>query len=256
MAYAVSFMEVNLARRTKIGIEYFSHDVDSISDKKLRLLKAKHGVIGYGIYFLLLEEIYREGYYITTSEEFNILFVSEHNLDQNVYIECLNDCIKFGLFDKEIYEECCILTSKRIQENYLEACSRRKLVEVDDSILLVNADILTDNVDISTKKKRKEKKGDEKKRNEMKYLYTDAFEHFWNNSTKKGAKRNAFNEFKKVIDKVVTLDVLVSAYKKQIENDHFKGSDGKQYVLHVERWLKNSRWEDHVETLNKNRDPF
>ncbi len=152
-----------MARKCKVGIDYFSHDVHCTSDRKLKLIKAKYGVVGYGIYFLLLEEIYKEGYCIHLDDEFNILFVSDHNLEEDVYINCLNDCIKFGLFNDIIYKKSNILTSKRIQENYLEASSRRKVIEIDVNILLLNVDILPQNVNISTQKKRKEKKGEEKR---------------------------------------------------------------------------------------------
>jgi len=247
-----------MARKSKIGIDYFSHDVHCTSDRKLRLLKAKHGVVGYGMYFLLLEEIYKEGYCIHLTDEFNILFIDEHNLDEDVCNNVLNDSIKYGLFNSDIHEKYSVLTSKRIQENYLEACARRKAIEIDEHILMINVDILPDNVIICTQKKREEKKGDKKKREEKKtsvYEYSDSFENFWNNSSKTGSKRNAFTEFKKTL-KDVSVEVLVENFKLQIDNEHFKGSDGTHYIPHVERWLKNGRWEDEVKVFNPNADPF
>lgn len=155
-----------MARKGKVGIDYFSHDVDMLNDRKVKLLKAKHGLLGYAVYLRLLEELYREqGYYLMVDEDFNILFSDDNNLDYNVYILMLNDCINQGLFNKKIYEKYSVLTSKRIQENYLAATERRKTVEIYNEYLLLdllnddiksdNVDILTLNDDISTQSKKK-----------------------------------------------------------------------------------------------------
>lgn len=127
-----------MGRQTKTGIDYFSHDTDLFHDKKIRFIKAKHGMIGYAVFIRLLEEIYRDkGYYIEINEDYNILFADENNIDLNVYIEILNDYIKKELFDSKLYEKYNILTSKRIQSNYIEATLRRKNVEFVQEYLLL-----------------------------------------------------------------------------------------------------------------------
>lgn len=174
-----------MARKGKVGIDYFSHDVDILQDKKMKIIKAKHGLVGYAVYMRLLEEIYREnGYYIRIDEDFNILFSDENNLDYNVYILILNDCINKDLFSLELYENHNIITSKRVQENYFAATERRKEVSFIKEYLLsnpndfyntekVNVDIKSLNVDINQqndnigtqskkKVKRKEIKGEKK----------------------------------------------------------------------------------------------
>ena len=165
-----------MARETKPGIQYFSHDVDMLQDKRIKIIKAKHGLIGYAAYLRLLEEVYREnGYYLHIDEDFNILFSDDNNLDYNVYILILNDCIEKGLFNKEMYEKFSILTSKRIQQNYFDATERRKSVtiienymvlqpsekyvqKVDVNIETLNVNIEAEKVDIGTQSKVKESK--------------------------------------------------------------------------------------------------
>ena len=154
-----------MSRTVKTGLDYFSHDVNSLTDKNLRLLKAVYGLTGYAVYFLLLEDIYREGYFIKINEEYNILFSDEHKLDLNVYIKILNDCIKFNLFDKELYEKYSILTSKRVQKNYLDATQRRKNVEIDVNILLLDVSILPENVNINKQIEKESKKKEKKESN-------------------------------------------------------------------------------------------
>lgn len=128
-----------MARAGKVGIDYFSHDTDIMSDNKIRFIKAKHGLLGYAVFFRLLENIYSEnGYFVKVDEKFNILFADENKIDLNVYILILNDCIEEGLFNKELYLKHKILTSKRIQINYIAATERRKSIEVVKEYLLIN----------------------------------------------------------------------------------------------------------------------
>lgn len=158
-----------MARKGKVGIDYFSHDVDMLQDKKIKLLKAKHGLVGYAVFIRLLEELYREeGYYLKIDDDFNILFSDDNNLDYNVYILILNECIEKGLFNKTLYNKHKILTSVRIQNNYCSATERRKEVEFIKEYLLVdpsdnynidrvNVCINDLNVDINTQSKKKVK---------------------------------------------------------------------------------------------------
>jgi len=160
-------------RKCKVGIDYFSHDVDIMQDKKIKLLKARHGLLGYAVYLRILEELYKDtGYYLKCDEDFNMLFADDNNLDYNVYILILNDCIKEELFNNNLYKEYSVLTSKRIQENYCSATERRKEVEFYKEYLLidvnklygkeVNVNILALNADIGTQSKGNRKKSKEK----------------------------------------------------------------------------------------------
>jgi len=127
-----------MARQIKVGIDYFSHDVDILQDRKVKLIKAKHGLVGYAIFLRLLEELYRDkGYYLQIDEDFNILFSDDNNININVYINVLNDCINVGLFNHQLYNNYKILTSKRIQQNYIDAISRRKEVNFIKEYLII-----------------------------------------------------------------------------------------------------------------------
>lgn len=166
-----------MARQTKPGIDYFSHDVDMLQDKKIKIIKAKHGLMGYAIYIRLLEEVYREnGYYLQIDEDFNILFSDDNNIDYNVYILILNDCIEKGLFNKKMYDKHSILTSERIQSNYFSATERRKSVSFYKEYLIadplqhyniekLNVYINSLNVNIGTQSKVKGKEKESKEDN-------------------------------------------------------------------------------------------
>ncbi len=163
-------------RAVKAGLDYFSHDVDLAQDKKIKLLKAKYGLIAYAIFLRLLEDVYNDkGYFLSVNEDTNLLFCDENKIDYNDYILILNDCIERDLFDKDMYEKYQILTSKRIQLNYLSGTERRKevkliseylLVSVQDrvnvNIITLNVNILELNEDICQQSKVKESKVNKK----------------------------------------------------------------------------------------------
>ena len=115
-----------MARPYKEGLDYFSIDVDIVNDDKIKLIKAKHGLVGFAIVVLLLTKIYKEGYYYPWSEDEIYLFADEARVDINTVTAIVNDCINRGFFNQELYNKYGILTSRGIQKRYLHGCTRRK----------------------------------------------------------------------------------------------------------------------------------
>ena len=165
---------------TKSGIDYFPLDVTL--DVKFELIEAEFGLTGFGVIVHLLQEIYgKAGYYIEWTEEVALLFARKIGLGGSVVSEIVEASVRRGMFDKEKYERFRVLTSKGIQKRYFEAVSRRKVLEVDYNILLVdaakilpnvdirakNVNILSENVDIAKQSKGKESKGKESKEKDI-----------------------------------------------------------------------------------------
>ena len=129
-----------MARKPKQGLDYFPHDCNL--DDKLEYLIAEHQEKGYFIYFRLLEKIYNEnGYYMKADRKTLVLFCSKK---LNTDIEYLNIVIDFlveeNLFSKDMFEKYEILTSKGIQERYIEAILRRKEIDLINDYLLADID--------------------------------------------------------------------------------------------------------------------
>lgn len=134
----------------KSGIDYFPLDVTL--NAKFELIEAEFGLTGFGVVVHLLQEIYgKAGYYIEWTEEVALLFARKVGLGGSVVSEIIEASIRRGMFDKEKYDKYHVLTSKGIQERYFEAVSRRKTLEVDYNILLVDAAQILPNVYISAK---------------------------------------------------------------------------------------------------------
>ena len=134
----------------KSGLDFFPLDV--CLDKKFELIEAEYGLTGFGVIVHLLQEIYgKEGYYIEWTEEVALLFARRCGLGGSVVSEIIEASIRRGMFDKEIYDKYHVLTSRGIQKRYFEAVSRRKSLEVDYNILLVECAKICPNVNISSR---------------------------------------------------------------------------------------------------------
>jgi hypothetical protein len=151
-----------MARPSKVGLDYFPLDTNIDQDDKVIIIIAKYGMEGFGILVKLLMEIYKNGYFYPWTEKEQLIFSSRVSVDINSVMEIVNDCIKWGLFHKKVYEQHHILTSKGIQERYLLAASRRVENGINEDINLVSVNINSVSDDItlagSTQKKRKETK--------------------------------------------------------------------------------------------------
>jgi hypothetical protein len=179
-----------MARPLKQGLDYFPLDVDIDQDDKIQVIEAEHGPLGFVIIIKLLAKIYKEGYYYKWGETEEILFSKRANVDRNITRDVVNDCINYGIFDKNMFENHRILTSTGIQKRYFEAVLRRKEVFTERKYLLlngvygvnadnnpVNANNNVVNDDSSTQSKVKEIKVKENKINYAEYVSLTATEY-------------------------------------------------------------------------------
>lgn len=118
-----------MVRPRKEGLDYFPLDVNMDQDDKVFILEAECGTEGFAIYIKLLMRVYETGYYTKWTERDAKVFAKKKSLGVNVVNNVVNVCINEGLFDKEMYEKHCILTSHGIQKRYFRACGRRTKVQ-------------------------------------------------------------------------------------------------------------------------------
>jgi DnaD/phage-associated family protein len=206
-----------MARPIKEGLDYFPLDVDIDQDDKIQVIEALHGVGGFGVVIKLLMKIYKEGYFYEWNNREQILFSKRVNVNINEVNVIVNDCIKEGLFSKEIFEANHVLTSKGIQRRYLEAAKRRKELEFRKELFLldiaaiknilgssktniylidvnnnrinvynnsnngVNVNINGVNANINTQRKEKERKEKERKENNITDAAVNAFDFYEQN---------------------------------------------------------------------------
>ena len=163
------------------GIPYFP--LECQLDEKFELIEAEFGSAGFAIVVKLFQRIYGgRGYYCEWTNEVALLFGKRCGLGGSAVSEIVAAAIRRGIFDKDMYDKYGILTSRRIQERYFEAVSRRKSVEVKSEYLLLctaqiprnvdisveNVNIFSKNADISEQRKEEERKEEKRRVKESK----------------------------------------------------------------------------------------
>lgn len=133
-----------MARPLKEGLDYFPLDVDVDQDDKVAIIEGMHGVVGFGIVIKLLMHIYKNSYYYRWTEKQQILFARRVNVNIDEVNAVVNDCVKWGMFDEDLFNAYQILTSRGVQKRYFEITKRRQQVEVIEEYLLIeDSDINT-----------------------------------------------------------------------------------------------------------------
>jgi hypothetical protein len=155
-----------MARPIKTNLEYFPMDTEL--DKKLKLLKAKYKLAGIGFIDMLWRTIYHEGYFIKVDDDYITILSDEWGITSEVFMDMLLYCIDLKLFDRNLYDNQNVLTSKGIQDRYFHATLRRKR-EGCEFLLTetpITASITPDISTISTQSKVKESKVKESIKND------------------------------------------------------------------------------------------
>lgn len=125
-----------MARPQKQGLDYFALDVNM--GDEVELIEAEHGMIGFAVLVKMFQKIYKEGYFYEWNEKNQLLFSSRSCVDKNTIINIIDDCIKWEIFDGNLYNKYKILTSRRIQEHYVAAVYKRINVEMVEDYLLID----------------------------------------------------------------------------------------------------------------------
>jgi hypothetical protein len=157
-----------MPRPRKQGMDYFPHDCDARNDLKIRKLRALYSNDGYAVYFILLENIYKEkNYEIEVLDgETPLILAEECKLTLEKFTEILNKCLDLGLFDRQLYEERKVITSNAIKIRTEPVELERKRKRYSSQNIENKSIIPGETTGISAQRKEKERKEKEKERKE------------------------------------------------------------------------------------------
>ncbi|EKQ52418.1 MULTISPECIES: Lin1244/Lin1753 domain-containing protein [unclassified Clostridium] len=128
-----------MARPIKEGLSYFPFDVDFFSDKKIRILKSRYGADGITLYMYLLCEIYKNGYYLKTDDDFLYIISDDLNMSYEKIRQIMNFLLERSLFNDTLFKSDKVLTSIGIQKRFQEAIKSRaskRTIEITEFWLL------------------------------------------------------------------------------------------------------------------------
>lgn len=115
-----------MARPQKTGLEYFPFDVDFFDDDKISAIFVEFGIKGEIAAVKLLCAVYRNGYFIEWKDSVRIkLLKSLPGISSDLLEQIVRSLVKWGFFDKTLFDTAAILTSKGIQSRYFSATKRR-----------------------------------------------------------------------------------------------------------------------------------
>ena len=114
-----------MARPLKAGLDYFPHSC--ISEQDIDLMQTEFGTAGYAVIYRLYEKIYAEkGYFCEWTNDAALMFSHRNRVGINTVSEILKSALRRGIFDNGLYSQYGILTSRDIQETYIEATAKKK----------------------------------------------------------------------------------------------------------------------------------
>lgn len=145
-----------MARLLKKGLDFFHFDTSFYEDIKIRKLIRYHHAQAVVVYQLILIRIYNEGYYLKWDDDLPFIVAEVSHLEDDYVKAVINFCLDIGLFDKHLFDEHKVLTSRGIQNRFFDFCvvAKRKIATENPYLLI---DLSSKAVKISTKSINSEK---------------------------------------------------------------------------------------------------
>ena len=136
-----------MARPIKKGLDYFP--LDTRLHGRIEYIQCMYGMLGVMVVISLWQRIYENSYYIEYNEKSALIFSKDFGVQLEllskgqkssweVFDEIVRQSVKEGLFDEALFEKYGILTSRKIQENYLKAKEKSSKIEFYESYLLLS----------------------------------------------------------------------------------------------------------------------
>ena len=107
---------------------FFTIDLNILGDSKIRRLKRRGNRDKFLVYLSVLKAAYGEsGYYARYNQDLVLDIADDWEFEEEYVVNAIKDCVDVGLFSAEMFAKG-ILTSKGLQERYLEMCKRSRWV--------------------------------------------------------------------------------------------------------------------------------
>lgn len=208
---------------------YFSHDYNSRNDIKIKKLMSKHNILGYGVFWAIIEDLYQNANALPTDYD-SIAF--DLRVDSNLVKSIINDfelfVIKDGFFGSESVERRLNERSEKSLKARESANNRWKKIKEDANALPTDSDC-----NAIKEKKRKDIKVKDIILNTSYQLCVD----FWLKEFHPDFNFNATagKKMKSIIEKFKTL--LKNNGKEITENTIFESF--KIMCIKLPEWYKN-----------------
>jgi len=207
---------------------YFSHDYNSRNDEKIKFLIRKHGLLGYGLFWSIIEDLYNNANALRTDYE-GIAY--DYRIDVSIVTSVINDFDLF-VFDAEHFGS--LSVQKRIDERDSKSVKARESAHKR----WTNANAMQSQCEGNAIKERKGKEINEKKVNKVNII-DEQFEEFWDLYDYKKSRDKAEKAWK-------TLNKEEKALALQNAPLYVKSTPDKQFRKHPTTYLNNKNFNDEI----------
>lgn len=226
-------------------MKWFKHDSDAHTDAKLRKLRLKYGMRGYGLYWYCLELIAHN------IDEHNLTFELEHDaeliaadtaLDSLVVEEMMRYMVTLGLFELSGERISCLKMLKRIDSSMTSNPAMRALLlkaktSVTNGSMLPRLPNNHDGVMTESCRNHDGVMQEEKRREESNTGdYAADFVTFWASYPNKANKAAAYKAWRKLKPSASLTETILA----DITSRDWK----PPFIPHAGTYLNNRRWED------------
>lgn len=119
-----------MARPNKTGLDYFPFDVDFFADEKIAAISGEFGIKGEITVIKLLCAVYRNGYFILWNEPLKYKLLRDlPSVSVELFDQIVTRLIRWGFFDKGLFDSVRVLTSRGIQRRFFKIARRRSTAE-------------------------------------------------------------------------------------------------------------------------------
>ena len=209
---------------------YFSHDYNARLDDKIKQLIRKHGLLGYGCYWAIIEDLYNNANALRLDYD-GIAFDLRINIEQAKSI--IND---FDLFVIDAEQFGSMSVERRLNERIEKSAKASQSANLRWQKHKDDANAMRTQSDGNAIKERKGK--------EIKEIKENLFNDFWNLYDKKVERKSCYNKFMKldleVIEKIIN---VVPFYVESTPNS--------KYRKNPETWINGECWNDEIKAIEK-----
>ena len=116
-----------MARPVKTGLDYFPLHIDFFDDIRICALAVQYGTKGQLAAIILLVHLYKTGYYLLWDDDTRVRVLKDMpgvTFDELDHI--VEELVKWDFFDKELFNQQGVLTSREVQKHFFNATKRRR----------------------------------------------------------------------------------------------------------------------------------
>lgn len=123
-----------MARPIKNNAEYFPHDADMRNDDRVKALRKKFKLAGYGIWNMLIEYLAGRDYFQFEYNDFNLeIIAGDFDADPGEIREVISYCVTLGLLQQEGVFVRCKTLEKRLEPVLLKRKLAKERISVTET---------------------------------------------------------------------------------------------------------------------------